>query len=194
MPTDTLARTETAPEPEVVALTLQPSGSDDRALLEGLLDLIAGATGHPREPGQNVVTLDAEEAARVTATLESAVAQLTHQRKAAGLLQRANRILAGDVRDSDLLQLPPEEAAKVEAEIQLAESLYPDRVMSEAERTRVRQDRALEHFYAGHPVACIQTPKGVIVLASGLAEIGKLVRTVPGEKWKDVVVRFPQLL
>jgi len=107
-------------------------------------------------------------------------------------LARALRILDGEIRESDLLFLPPDAAAKVEREFGIAQALRAEAKLSEAERQRIRIDRTLEFHFSGQPVACLRTPNGVAVLAVGEQEIGALVEASPAEKWRGVVIEFPE--
>jgi len=107
-------------------------------------------------------------------------------------LARALRILEGDIRESDLLPLPSDAAAKVEREFDIAQALRPEATISEAERQRVRLDRTLEFHFSGQPVACLRTPRGAVVLAVGEEEIGALVDAAPADKWQGVAIEFPE--
>jgi hypothetical protein len=104
------------------------------------------------------------------------------------VVERARRILGGDIRPDDYLTLPPDAAAKVEWEFEMALQLRPGAVLTETEKHRIRQNRALEYHYGGRWVEVLRTPDGVIALATS-EDIG-LIDTLPDELRRGVVSEF----
>jgi hypothetical protein len=104
------------------------------------------------------------------------------------VMDRAKRILGGDIRPDDYLTLPTDAAAKVEWEFATALQLRPGAVLTETEKLRIRQNRALEYHYGGRWVEALRTPEGVIALATG-EDIG-LIDTLPSELRRGVVSEF----
>ncbi|HEV3436584.1 MAG TPA: hypothetical protein VG122_04455 [Gemmata sp.] len=103
-------------------------------------------------------------------------------------------LLTRELRKSDFRVLPEEARKKVLRELELAQSLSPDVPIVEEERQRVLQDRTLQYYCGGNAVACVRSSnsEGVAILAVGETEIGVLVRDLPPDKWKGVVVEFPE--
>jgi hypothetical protein len=67
---------------------------------------------------------------------------------------------------------------------------YGQTMTAEARR-RTLDDLSLQYYYGGHPVACIETPRGRAVLAWGEDEVALLETGVPTELRRPVRVTYP---
>jgi hypothetical protein len=122
-----------------------------------------------------------------------------------GFLDRAHRILSGDVRPEDYLPVTPEVEAYVARDLaflgahvnkQAAVGRIPAAVeIDPAGRfdgqgltlfARQRNQWLLSVYHGGQNVAYLENEAGVIVLGVGLEEGGALIRTFPYELRKDV--------
>lgn len=110
---------------------------------------------------------------------------------AESVVERATRILRGDIRPGDYLTLPPEAAAKVEWEFEMAQQLRPGAVLTETEKHRIRQTRALEYHFGGRWVITLRTADGVIALGSGEDAISRLSREIAEEFQPRMRCEFP---
>lgn len=107
------------------------------------------------------------------------------------VVDRAKRILGGDIRPDDYLALPAEAAAKVEWEFEMALQQRPGAVLTETEKLRIRQNRALEFHYGGRWVLTLRKPEGVIAFGSGEEAITRLSRDVPEEFQSFMRFEYP---
>jgi hypothetical protein len=106
------------------------------------------------------------------------------------ILERATRILGGDIRPDDYLTLPPDAAAKVEWEFQTALAMRPGGILTDAEKHRIWQDRALSYHYGWRWVATLRTPDGVIALWV-VSESTDLAHRLPDELQSQIHYAFP---
>jgi hypothetical protein len=127
-------------------------------------------------------------------------------------LERARRILGGDVRPDDYLPVTPEVESRVGRDLAFA----ADHVRKKHEAGRIpaayeidpnarfdgvgltlgarqRNDWLLSLYYGGRNIAYIESEQGIIVLAVGLEAGGKLIDTFPYELLKDVGFGAPSL-
>jgi len=105
-------------------------------------------------------------------------------------------LITRELCETDFQILPEEARRKVLQELEFAQSLSQENLIVESERRRVIQDRTLQYYCGGSAVACVRSTNsdGVSILAVGEADIGVLVRAVPPDRWKGVVVEFPEPL
>lgn len=102
---------------------------------------------------------------------------------------RAERILAGDIRPDDYLEVPPGVTARVDWEIAKC---------GVAVTTEMRQwmldTYALQFHCSGNRVVCWRTGKGVIVLGVGETEaraVLALMYPITPEQHPDIAVEYP---
>ena len=106
-------------------------------------------------------------------------------------LDRATRILSGDVRPGDPLPVTPEVARAVEVAVQFFRTEFQTEL--DAKRTAEYRSRMLLSFHhPGGSISYLETPDGPVVLAVGLNQVGELVRTIPYELSKDVIFTIPE--
>jgi hypothetical protein len=120
-------------------------------------------------------------------------------------LDRARRILSGDVRSDDYLPV----TAEVEARVGRDLAFTADHIRKQCEAKRIpavfeidptarfdgegltlgarqRNQWLLSLYYGGQNIAYIENEQGIIVLAVGLEAGGALIKTFPYELLKDV--------
>jgi hypothetical protein len=98
-------------------------------------------------------------------------------------LDRAERILFGDIRPDDYLPVTPEVRRLTDREMAYArERLRGADPAPCFEERQLRQNLLLVHCRQQH-VAYIEDESGMIVVVTGLDEIGQMLRTVPGDLW-----------
>jgi hypothetical protein len=101
-------------------------------------------------------------------------------------LARAARILSGDVRPDDYLPITPEVKRLTDRELEYARSRYATvgitELEPEVERRQLRQNLLLVHCKHQH-VAYIEDDTGIVVVITGLDEIGEMLRKLPAELW-----------
>jgi hypothetical protein len=107
-------------------------------------------------------------------------------------LDRASRILSGDVRPDDYLPGTPEVEARVQRDLAFAtDHIRKIRAAAVVEidpsvPIRQRNDWLLSLYYGGQNIAYIENDSGVIVLAVGLEQGAALLDAFPYELRKDV--------
>ena len=123
-------------------------------------------------------------------------------------LERARRILGGDVRPDDYLPVTPEVEARVERDfafaadhIKKAHAAGRIPAVFDVDATtpefdvpysiRQRNEWLLSLYYGGQNIAYIENEKGVIVLAVGLEESAAVIDAFPYEQRKDVGLCTP---
>jgi hypothetical protein len=138
----------------------------------------------------NEVSTSSDPTVGIDQTSDSTIATSKHS------TTNVSPLLSSDLSGSDFHVLPEEVRKKVLRELDLAQALSPDALITEAERQRVLQDRTLQYYCGGKAVACVRSTsgEGVAILAVGENEIGALVSSVPPDGWKGVVVEFPEPL
>jgi hypothetical protein len=125
-------------------------------------------------------------------------------------LERARRILSGDVRPDDYLPVTPEVEARVARDFAFA----AEHVRKRHEAGRIpapfaidpnarfdefslsvgaiqRNQWLLSLYYGGQNIACIEDERGVIVLAVGLEQSAAVINAFPYEQRKDVGLYTP---
>lgn len=112
-----------------------------------------------------------------------------HDDRLAELLLRAERILSDSAQPSDYLPVPQEVESVVQAELQeIRQTIGID-----AAETFVRlvTNRRTEQFHhGGKNVASMYDSEGVVVFAVGTEQISALLRRVPADHRKNVVIRY----
>lgn len=103
-------------------------------------------------------------------------------------LARAERILSGDVRPDDYLPITPEVRRLTDRELEHARARYATvgitELEPEVERRQLRQNLLLVHCKNQH-VAYIEDDTGIVVVMTGLDEIGEMLRKLPPELWSE---------
>lgn len=110
-------------------------------------------------------------------------------------LARARRILEGDIRPDDYLPVTPEVKRLTDREMDYARARCAAAGFTEldpaVEIRQLRQNLLLVHCRNQH-VAYIQDDTGIVVVITGLEEIGEMLRRLPGELWSErVAVGYP---
>jgi hypothetical protein len=121
-------------------------------------------------------------------------------------LDRAKRILGGDVRPDDYLPVTPEVEARVARDFAFAADhlrkrgaayeIDPNAGIEEfglSVGARQRNQWLLSLYYGGQNIACIENERGVIVLAVGLEQSAAVMNAFPYEQRKDVMLDTPPL-
>jgi hypothetical protein len=144
-------------------------------------------------------------AADVTAPISEAAPAEARPEARPDFLDRARRILAGDIRPDDYLPVTPEVEARVQRDLAFA----GDHVRKQFEAGRIpaafeidpnarsddedltlgarqRNQWLLSLYYGGQNIAYIENETSIIVLAVGLEAGGTLIKTFPYELLKDV--------
>jgi hypothetical protein len=125
-------------------------------------------------------------------------------------LDRARRILAGDIRPDDYLPVTPEVEARVARDLAFAADHVQKRRDAKGISTafeidpRARFDEfslsvgaiqrnqwLLSLYYGGQNIACIENEQGVIVLAVGLEQSAAVINAFPYEQRRDVGLCTP---
>lgn len=102
-------------------------------------------------------------------------------------LERATRILGGDVRPEDYLSVPPEVVTVVEGEVARLRTQEGIEV-SDDFRTRLVNEWVLQYCYGGKPVACQRSEFGVVIFAVGAADIQRFLGHFPQRSERPRVV------
>jgi hypothetical protein len=118
-------------------------------------------------------------------------------------LDRAKRILGGDIRPDDYLPVTPEVEARVQRDLAFAASHIQKQFeagripavfeLDPSVPIRQRNEWLLSMHYGGQNIAHIEDDKGVIVLAVGLEQGAALLDAFPYELRKDVGFGAPPL-
>lgn len=103
---------------------------------------------------------------------------------------RAARILSGDVRPGDYLPETPLVTARVARDLEHARARgkafgFEGEFSPEVER-RQRDAWLLVAHHPGEHVAYLQDDTGVVVVMTGLDEIGQILDQYPYEQWQNV--------
>jgi hypothetical protein len=125
-------------------------------------------------------------------------------------LERARRILGGDIRPEDYLSVTPEVQARVARDLAFcADHLKKAQAAGRAPAdvafdpngrfdgvgltlaARQRNQWLLSLHYGGQNIACIEDETGVIVLAVGLEQSAAVINAFPYEQRKDVGLCTP---
>jgi hypothetical protein len=102
---------------------------------------------------------------------------------------RWRRIRAGEIVPGDYLPVTPEVTRAVETHRAFIRTRLSGEELDEAECLKLLQDCTLRAHYGGRLIAALRRPEGVIVLAVGPDEVGRLVRTLaPGSRSGFAVV------
>ena len=104
-------------------------------------------------------------------------------------LARARRILEGDIRPDDYLPVTPEVKRLTDREMDYARARgaaagYTGELDPAVEVRQLRQNLLLVHCKNQH-VAYIKNETGIVVVITGLEEIGEMLRRLPGELWSE---------
>ena len=103
-------------------------------------------------------------------------------------LARAARILSGDIQPDDYLPVTPEVRRLTDREMEYARSRAAaagiTELEPEVERRQLEQNLLLVHCKHQH-VAYIKDDKGIVVVITGLDEIGEMLRRLPPELWSE---------
>lgn len=136
------------------------------------------------------------------APVEDTSTALTRPESRSDFLDRARRILGGDVRPDDYLPVTPEVEARVSADLAFATEHVKARNGGRLPHNfdlnattaefplssfaRQRNEWLLSLYYGGQNIAYIANNTGIIVLAVGLDDGRKLLDEVPYELRQDV--------
>lgn len=111
-------------------------------------------------------------------------------------LARARRILEGDIRPDEYLPITPEVKRLTDREMDYARARgaaagYTGELDPAVERRQLEQNLLLVHCKNQH-VAYIKNETGIVVVITGLEEIGEMLRRLPGELWSErICVDYP---
>lgn len=108
---------------------------------------------------------------------------------AESMVERAERILSGDIRPEDYLPVTPEVTAGVELDKWFVRTEYGFSMTAEAERRQLNQHLLRVH-HPGQQVVCVRDEKGTIILASGLEEYPQFIRVFAGRPGLRVSTDF----
>lgn len=107
--------------------------------------------------------------------------QLADDRATQTMLDRARRVLSGDVRPDDYLPVTPEVRAAADFELDhLRTHMKLDIVPEEA--ARQLRGWLLSFHHGGETIVLVEDNSGVVVLAAGEDEIAALFRTLPDDR------------
>jgi hypothetical protein len=106
------------------------------------------------------------------------------------VIQRAERILSGDIRPEDYLPVTPEVRAAVDRDLEFARRRLRGEPDPEVAARQLRQ-RLLSVHHGGENVAYLADDLGVVVLAIGLRQVAAVLAGIPYENRKKLVVAFP---
>jgi hypothetical protein len=84
-----------------------------------------------------------------------------------------------------ILPPPPEIQILVDREV-------AQRPMSDEARQWVADELTLQYYFGGHDIAYRETREGKEVLAVGLEEIGRLLKSLPAAKRQGIVLGHPE--
>jgi hypothetical protein len=108
------------------------------------------------------------------------------ERRAPLALERAFRVLKGDIRCEDFLEVPEDILSFVEGgEMRTGVRMQP------ASRRQMIVDLALQHHHAGDIVLCYRTDDGVIVLAAGPEAVASVSKSLPIDMQGRVSIEYP---
>jgi hypothetical protein len=103
-------------------------------------------------------------------------------------LERARRILSGDIRPEDYLPVTAEVRRLTDREMDWARERAVAAGYAEldpcVERRQLRDNILRVHCQKQH-VAYIEDDAGIVVVITGLDEIGEMLRRLPGELWSE---------
>jgi hypothetical protein len=109
----------------------------------------------------------------------------------AAILERAGRILGGDIRPHDYLPVTPQVEKAVERDMAYARSRADGREVLPAVEARQLRERLLSFHHAGITVCYIEDGRGVIVLAVGLHRIAPVLRAFAAGRREPLAVTTP---
>lgn len=104
---------------------------------------------------------------------------------------RWRRILGGEIAPTDYLPVTPEVTRAVEAALAFARTRLGGQEPDDAVRVKLLQDYTIGVHHGGRMVATLRRPDGVIALAVGLDEVGRLVRTLPPGSRSGFAIEHP---
>lgn len=111
-------------------------------------------------------------------------------------LARARRILEGDIRPDDYLPVTAEVKRLTDRELDWARARgvaagFAGELDPSVERRQLRQNLLRVHCQKQH-VAYIEDATGIVVVITGLDEIGAMLRRIPGELWSErIAIDYP---
>lgn len=114
----------------------------------------------------------------------------------AAALARARRILEGDIRPEDYLPVTAEVKRLTDREMDWARTRgrnagYTGELDPAVERRQLVDNLLLVHCRHQH-IAYIKNETGIVVVITGLDEIGEMLRRLPGELWSErISVDYP---
>lgn len=125
------------------------------------------------------------------APVEDTSTALTRPESRSDFLDRARRILGGDVRPDDYLPVTPEARAVADFELNYYRTQMKLDVGPE-EAARQLRGWVLSFHHGGENIDFIEDDTGIIVLAVGLDQIGALVRGLPDELLNGLCTTCPE--
>ncbi len=100
------------------------------------------------------------------------------------VVTRAERILSGDIRPDDYLNVPPEVISWVDQHLAQFGTVPPQT------RQWMIDNNTLHHYFPDREVICWRTGKGVVVLAHG-AEVDAVLNALTPEQRSKVTTEYP---